>query len=231
MISIKKLFKVLIIGIFLLIFGFTIFTNISLNSNNNSNGIFGYKMYVKDNNLYVLKEAELFDLNPGDLVVYKDFDNKLLVTRLFSKDNDCYKTKDDSIDMLNNNVVCNNNLLGSVSLNITRSHAIVISILVVAGLVLIMALYFLLRRKDNDEEVIVEKEIILDPIVTDETKIREDIKSKIINPGKDKIKDISVNVNEKFEYKAVPVEEKKDEVPKYSASKDKNEEEIEILEL
>ena len=34
MISIKKLFKVLIIGIFLLIFGFTIFTNISLNSNN-----------------------------------------------------------------------------------------------------------------------------------------------------------------------------------------------------
>ena len=231
MISIKKLFKVLIIGIFLLIFGFTIFTNISLNSNNNSNGIFGYKMYVKDNNLYVLKEAELFDLNPGDLVVYKDFDNKLLVTRLFSKDNDCYKTKDDSIDMLNNNVVCNNNLLGSVSLNITRSHAIVISILVVAGLVLIMALYFLLRRKNDNEEVVVEKEIILDPIVTDETKVREDIKSKIINPGKDKIKDISVNVNEKFEYKAVPVEEKKDEVPKYSASKDKNEEEIEILEL
>lgn len=231
MISIKKLFKVLIIGIFLLIFGFTIFTNISLNSNNNSNGIFGYKMYVKDNNLYVLKEAKLFDLNPGDLVVYKDFDNKLLVTRLFSKDNDCYKTKDDSIDMLNNNVVCNNNLLGSVSLNITRSHAIVISILVVAGLVLIMALYFLLRRKDNDEEVIVEKEIILDPIVTDETKIREDIKSKIINPGKDKIKEISVNVNEKFDYKAIPVEEKKEEVPKYSASKDKKEEEIEILEL
>ena len=111
MISIKKLFKVLIIGIFLLIFGFTIFTNISLNSNNNSNGIFGYKMYVKDNNLYVLKEAELFDLNPGDLVVYKDFDSKLFVTRLFSKENDCYKTKDDSIDTLNNNVVCNNNLL------------------------------------------------------------------------------------------------------------------------
>ena len=231
MISIKKLFKVLIIGIFLLIFGFTIFTNISLNSNNNSNGIFGYKIYVKDNNLYVLKETKLFDLNPGDLVVYKDFDNKMFVTRLFSKDNDCYRTKDDSIDTLNNNVVCNNNLLGSVSLNITRSHAIVISILVVAGLVLIMALYFLLRRKDNDEEVVVEKEIILDPIVTDETKVREDIKSKIINPGKDKIKDISVNVNEKFEYKAVPVEEKKDEVPKYSASKDKNEEEIEILEL
>ena len=231
MINIKKLSKVLIIGIFLLIFGFTIFTNISLNSNSNSNGIFGYKIYVKDNNLYVLKETELFDLNPGDLVVYKDFDSKLFVTRLFSKENDCYKTKDDSIDTLNNNVVCNNNLLGSVSLNITRSHAIVISILVVAGLVLIMALYFLLRRKNDNEEVVVEKEIILDPIVTDETKVREDIKSKIINPGKDKIKEISVNVNEKFDYKAVPVEEKKDEVPKYSASKDKNEEEIEILEL
>ena len=199
MISIKKLFKVLIIGIFLFVFVFTIFTNISLNSNSNSNGLFGYKIYIQDSNLYVLKEEKLFDLNPGDLVVYKDFDNKLLVTRLFSKENDCYKTKDDSIDMLNNNVVCNNNLLGSVSLNITRSHAIVISILVVAGLVLIMALYFLLRRKDNNEEVIIEKEIILDPIVTDETKIREDIKSKIINPGKDKIKEISVNVNEKFE--------------------------------
>ena len=231
MISIKKLFKVLIIGIFLFVFVFTIFTNISLNSNSNSNGLFGYKIYIQDSNLYVLKEEKLFDLNPGDLVVYKDFDNKLLVTRLFSKDNDCYKTKDDSIDMLNNNVVCNNNLLGSVSLNITRSHAIVISILVVAGLVLIMALYFLLRRKDDNEEVVVEKEIILDPIVTDETKIREDIKSKIINPGKDKIKEISVNVNEKFDYKAVPVEDKKEEVLKYSASKDKKEEEIEILEL
>jgi hypothetical protein len=230
-ISIKKLFKVLIIGIFLLIFGFTIFTNISLNSNNNSNGLFGYKIYVKDNRLFVLNNKKIFDLDVGDQVVYKNFDNKLLVTRLYSKDNDCYKTKDDSIDMINNNVVCNNNLLGNVVLNITKSHAIIISILIVAGVVLIMALYFLLRKKDDNDEIIVDKDIQLDPIVTDSTKVREDIKSKIINPGKDKIKEISVNVNEKFDYKAVPVEDKKEEVPKYSASKDKKEEEIEILEL
>lgn len=231
MISIKKLFRVLIIGVFLLVFVFAVATNISLNSNNNTDGLFGYKIYVKDNSFYILKDKDLFDLKVGDLVVYKDFDNKLLVTRLFSKDNDCYKTKDDSIDILNNSVVCNNNLLGSVTLSITRSHAIVISILLVAGLVLIMALYFLLRRKDDSDEVIVERGIQLDPIVSDETKIREDIKSKIINPGKEKIKEISVNVNEKFDYKATPVEDEKKEVPKYSASKDKKEEEIEILEL
>ena len=41
---------------------------------------------------------------------------------------------------------------------------------------------------------------------------------------------INVNVNEKFDYKAVPVEEIKKEVPKYSASKEEKEE-IEILEL
>ena len=230
MISIKKLFKVLIVGIILLVFVFTIFTNISLNSNNNSNGLFGYKIYVKDNRLFVLNNKKIFDLDVGDQVVYKNFDNKLLVTRLYSKDNDCYKTKDDSIDMINNNVVCNNNLLGNVVLNITKSHAIIISILIVAGVVLIMALYFLLRKKDDNDEIIVDKDIQLDPIVTDSTKVREDIKSKIINPGKDKIKEINVNVNEKFDYKAVPVEEIKKEVPKYSASKEEKEE-IEILEL
>ena len=154
-----------------------------------------------------------------------------MVTRLYSKDNDCYKTKDDSIDMINKNVVCNNNLLGNVVLNITKSHAIIISILIVAGVVLIMALYFLLRKKDDNDEIIVDKDIQLDPIVTDSTKVREDIKSKIINPGKDKIKEINVNVNEKFDYKAVPVEEIKKEVPKYNASKDKKDDEIEILEL
>ena len=232
MISIKKLFKGLIISVFLLIFIYTVVTNVSLNSNNNSNGLFGYKIYVKDNRLFVLNNKKIFDLDVGDQVVYKNFDNKLLVTRLYSKDNDCYKTKDDSIDMINNNVVCNNNLLGNVVLNITKSHAIIISILIVAGMVLIMALYFLLRKKDDDsDEVIVNKDIQLDPIVTDSTKVREDIKSKIINPGKDKIKEINVNVNEKFDYKAVPVEEVKESVPKYSASKDKKDEEIEILEL
>ncbi|MBR2711423.1 MAG: hypothetical protein IKE89_03025 [Bacilli bacterium] len=230
MISIKKIFKVLFVGIILLVFVFTIFTNISLNSNNNSNGLFGYKIYVKDNRLFVLNNKKIFDLDVGDQVVYKNFDNKLLVTRLYSKDNDCYKTKDDSIDMINNNVVCNNNLLGNVVLNITKSHAIIISILIVAGVVLIMALYFLLRKKDDNDEIIVDKDIQLDPIVTDSTKVREDIKSKIINPGKDKIKEINVNVNEKFDYKAVPVEEIKKEVPKYSASKEEKEE-IEILEL
>ena len=230
MISIKKLFKVLFVGIILLVFVFTIFTNISLNSNNNSNGLFGYKIYVKDNRLFVLNNKKIFDLDVGDQVVYKNFDNKLLVTRLYSKDNDCYKTKDDSIGMINNNVVCNNNLLGNVVLNITKSHAIIISILIVAGVVLIMALYFLLRKKDDNDEIIVDKDIQLDPIVTDSTKVREDIKSKIINPGKDKIKEINVNVNEKFDYKAVPVEEIKKEVPKYSASKEEKEE-IEILEL
>ena len=231
MISIKKLFKVLFVGIILLVFVFTIFTNISLNSNNNSNGLFGYKIYVKDNRLFVLNNKKIFDLDVGDQVVYKNFDNKLLVTRLYSKDNDCYKTKDDSIDMINKNVVCNNNLLGNVVLNITKSHAIIISILIVAGVVLIMALYFLLRKKDDNDEIIVDKDIQLDPIVTDSTKVREDIKSKIINPGKDKIKEINVNVNEKFDYKAVPVEEIKKEVPKYNASKDKKDDEIEILEL
>ena len=154
-----------------------------------------------------------------------------MITRLYSKDNDCYKTKDDLIDMINNNVVCNNNLLGNVVLNITKSHAIIISILIVAGVVLIMALYFLLRKKDDNDEIIVDKDIQLDPIVTDSTKVREDIKSKIINPGKDKIKEINVNVNEKFDYKAVPAEEIKKEVPKYNASKDKKDDEIEILEL
>ena len=232
MISIKRLFKVLIISVFLLIFIYTVVTNASLNSNNNSNGLFGYKIYVKDNRLFVLNNKKIFDLDVGDQVVYKNFDNKLLVTRLYSKDNDCYKTKDDSIDMINNNVVCNNNLLGNVVLNITKSHAIIISILIVAGVVLIMALYFLLRKKDDDsDEVIVNKDIQLDPIVTDSTKVREDIKSKIINPGKDKIKEINVNVNEKFDYKAVPAEEIKKEVPKYNASKDKKDDEIEILEL
>ena len=231
MISIKRLFKVLIISVFLLIFIYTVVTNVSLNSNNNSNGLFGYKIYVKDNRLFVLNNKKIFDLDVGDQVVYKNFDNKLLVTRLYSKDNDCYKTKDDLIDMINNNVVCNNNLLGNVVLNITKSHAIIISILIVAGVVLIMALYFLLRKKDDNDEIIVDKDIQLDPIVTDSTKVREDIKSKIINPGKDKIKEINVNVNEKFDYKAVPVEEIKKEVPKYSASKDKKDEEIEILEL
>ena len=230
MISIKRLFKVLIIGVFLFMFISTVVTNISLNSNNNTDGLFGYKIYVNDNSFYVLKDTSLFNLNVGDLVVYKDFDNNLLVTRLFSKNNDCYKTKDDSIDMLNNNVVCNSNLSGNVVLNITRSHAIVISILVVAGLVLLLALYFLLRRKDGNEEVVSNKEIVLDPIVSDTSKIREDVKSKIINPGKDKIKEIGVNVNERFDYKATPAEEKKEEVPKYSASKDKDDE-IEILEL
>ena len=231
MISIKRLFKVLIINVFLLIFIYTVVTNVSLNSNNNSNGLFGYKIYVKDNRLFVLNNKKIFDLDVGDQVVYKNFDNKLLITRLYSKDNDCYKTKDDSIDMINKNVVCNNNLLGNVVLNITKSHAIIISILIVAGVVLIMALYFLLRKKDDNDEIIVDKDIQLDPIVTDSTKVREDIKSKIINPGKDKIKEINVNVNEKFDYKAVPVDDKKEEVPKYSASKDKKEEEIEILEL
>ena len=231
MISIKRLFKVLIISVFLLIFGFTIINSVSLNSNNNSNGLFGYKIYVKDNSLFVLNSKKLFDLNVGDQVIYKDFDNKLLVTRLFSKDNDCYRTKDDSIDMINKNVVCNNNLLGNVVLNVTKSHAIIISVLIVAGLVLLLALFFLLRKKDNDDEVVVDKDIQLDPIVTDSTKVREDVKSKIINPGKDKIKEINVNVNEKFDYKAVPVEEVKESVPKYSASKDKKDEEIEILEL
>jgi len=230
-ISIKRLFKVLIISVFLLIFGFTIINSVSLNSNNNSNGLFGYKIYVKDNSLFVLNSKKLFDLNVGDQVIYKDFDNKLLVTRLFSKDNDCYRTKDDSIDMINKNVVCNNNLLGNVVLNVTKSHAIIISVLIVAGLVLLLALFFLLRKKDNDDEVVVDKDIQLDPIVTDSTKVREDVKSKIINPGKDKIKEINVNVNEKFDYKAVPVEEVKESVPKYSASKDKKDEEIEILEL
>ena len=231
MISIKRLFKVLIISVFLLIFGFTIINSVSLNSNNNSNGLFGYKIYVKDNSLFVLNSKKLFDLNVGDQVIYKDFDNKLLVTRLFSKDNDCYRTKDDSIDMINKNVVCNNNLLGNVVLNVTKSHAIIISVLIVAGLVLLLALFFLLRKRDNDDEVVVDKDIQLDPIVTDSTKVREDVKSKIINPGKDKIKEINVNVNEKFDYKAVPVEEVKESVPKYSASKDKKDEEIEILEL
>lgn len=231
MISIKRLFKVLIISVFLLIFGFTIINSVSLNSNNNSNGLFGYKIYVKDNSLFVLNSKKLFDLNVGDQVIYKDFDNKLLVTRLFSKDNDCYRTKDDSIDMINKNVVCNNNLLGNVVLNVTKSHAIIISVLIVAGLVLLLALFFLLRKKDNDDEAVVDKDIQLDPIVTDSTKVREDVKSKIINPGKDKIKEINVNVNEKFDYKAVPVEEVKESVPKYSASKDKKDEEIEILEL
>jgi len=230
-ISIKRLFKVLIISVFLLIFGFTIINSVSLNSNNNSNGLFGYKIYVKDNSLFVLNSKKLFDLNVGDQVIYKDFDNKLLVTRLFSKDNDCYRTKDDSIDMINKNVVCNNNLLGNVVLNVTKSHAIIISVLIVAGLVLLLALFFLLRKKDNDDEAVVDKDIQLDPIVTDSTKVREDVKSKIINPGKDKIKEINVNVNEKFDYKAVPVEEVKESVPKYSASKDKKDEEIEILEL
>jgi len=230
-ISIKRLFKVLIISVFLLIFGFTIINSVSLNSNNNSNGLFGYKIYVKDNSLFVLNSKKLFDLNVGDQVIYKDFDNKLLVTRLFSKDNDCYRTKDDSIDMINKNVVCNNNLLGNVVLNVTKSHAIIISVLIVAGLVLLLALFFLLRKRDNDDEVVVDKDIQLDPIVTDSTKVREDVKSKIINPGKDKIKEINVNVNEKFDYKAVPVEEVKESVPKYSASKDKKDEEIEILEL
>ena len=64
--------------------------------------------YVFDKSMVTLTSV----LNKG--VSYKDFDNKLLVTRLFSKDNDCYKTKDDSIDVLNSDVVCNNNLLGSV---------------------------------------------------------------------------------------------------------------------
>ena len=90
MISIKKIFKVLFVGIILLVFVFTIFTNISLNSNNNSNGLFGYKIYVKDNRLFVLNNKKIFDLDVGDQVVYKNFDNKLLVTRLYSKDNDCY---------------------------------------------------------------------------------------------------------------------------------------------
>ena len=119
MISIKRLFKVLIINVFLLIFIYTVVTNVSLNSNNNSNGLFGYKIYVKDNRLFVLNNKKIFDLDVGDQVVYKNFDNKLLITRLYSKDNDCYKTKDDSIDMINKNVVCNNNLLGNVVLNIT----------------------------------------------------------------------------------------------------------------